>query len=301
MTPAGYMHPLYAEALSEFGTPVALPSSGGWLLERRLPATGDLDAMGTYPLFCCADWNALRQDLDALCGRLVSVVLVADPFGQHNEEILRASFDRVLPFKTHFAVDLCQAGPVGNKHHQYYARRALREVAIEVCADPGSRLAEWVALYGHLIDRHALTGVQAFSPESFRRQFAVPGLVLLRAISRSGECVGAHLWFLQGEVAYSHLTVANAEGYRCACGYALYDAAIRHFRGVVRWLDLGGGAGSQQNDDGLTLFKRGWSNATRTAFLCGRILDLDRYAALSKSAGTPSHEYFPRYRWREAA
>ena len=59
--------------------------------------------------------------------------------------------------------------------------------------------------------------------------------------------------------------------------------------------------GSQQNDDGLTLFKRGWSNATRTAFLCGRILDLDRYTALSKAAGSPSHEYFPSYRWREAA
>ncbi len=113
--------------------------------------------------------------------------------------------------------------------------------------------------------------------------------------------MGAQLWFLQGEVAYSHLTVANAEGYRYACAYALYDAAIRHFRGAVRWLDLGGGAGSQQNDDGLTLFKRGWSNATRTAFLCGRVLDWDRYTALSKAAGSPGHEYFPSYRWREAA
>ncbi|HEV2444527.1 MAG TPA: GNAT family N-acetyltransferase, partial [Candidatus Sulfopaludibacter sp.] len=247
MTPAGYMHPLYAEALSEFGTPVALTSSGGWLLGRRLPATGDHDAMGPYPLFCCADWNALRQDLDTLRGRLVSVVLVADPFGEHKEEILRASFDRVLPFKTHFAVDLDRAGPVGSKHHQNRARRALRDVAIEVCPDPVSRLGEWVSLYSHLTERHALTGIRAFSPESFRRQFEVPGLVLLRATSRSGECVGAQLWFLQGEAAYSHLTAANAEGYRCACTYALYDAAIRHFRGTVRWLDLGGGAGSQQN------------------------------------------------------
>ena len=49
MTRAGYMHPFYAEALSEFGTPVALPASGGWLLERCLPGTADRDAMGPYP------------------------------------------------------------------------------------------------------------------------------------------------------------------------------------------------------------------------------------------------------------
>jgi len=299
MMAAGYANRLYADALSEFGTPIALPFSGGWLLERGIPDTGDRDAMGPYPLFCCADWNGLRQDIDALRDRLVSVVIVADPFGAHNEELLKASFDRVLPFKTHFAVDLMS--PAGSKHHQYRARRALREVSVEICANPQSRIEEWVTLYGHLIDRHGLTDVQAFSPESFRRQFAVPGFVLLRAVSRSGECVGAQIWFLQGEVAYSHLTAASAEGYRCACNYALYDAAIRHFRGSARWLDLGGGAGRQQKDDGLTLFKRGWANTTKTAFLCGRVLNSDRYSALSKAAGKGSLDYFPSYRWREAA
>ena len=273
----------------------------GWLLERRVPHSAELDAIGTYPLFCCADWNGLHQDIDALRGRLVSLVLVADPFGQHNDEFLRATFDRVLPLKTHFAVDLDVKGPIGSRHHQYRARRALRDVEIEVCADPESKIDEWIALYNCLIDRHTLTGIQAFSPESFRRQFAVPGLVLFRAVARSGECVGAQLWFKQCDIAYSHLTVANSEGYRCACTYALYDAAIRYFRGSVRWLDLGGAAGIQQKGDGLTLFKRGWSNATRTAFLCCSILDSERYAALCNAAGTSSQDYFPSYRWREAA
>lgn len=301
MMPSGYMHPLYAQALSEFGTPIALPHSGGWLLGRRVPGTADRDARGPYPLFCCADWNGLREDIDALRGRLVSLVLVADPFGDHDETMLRSCFDRVLPFKTHFIVDFEQPGFEGSRHHRYCARRALREVEVEACTQPQSKLAEWIALYNHLISRHRVTGVQAFSAASFERQFTVPGLVLLRAIARCQQCVGAQLWFVQRDVAYSHLIAANEQGYRCACSYALHDAALRHFRGRVRWLDLGGSAGTDAKNDGLTAFKQGWSNAKRTAFLCGRILDSDRYAALCKASGTGSLDYFPSYRWHEAA
>jgi hypothetical protein len=33
----GYLYPLYAKSLSEFGTPFELPQCGGWLPERRIP------------------------------------------------------------------------------------------------------------------------------------------------------------------------------------------------------------------------------------------------------------------------
>src|SRR5579864_7703333 len=129
MTPAGYAHPLYTESLSEFGTPVGLPESGGQLLERLISGTAYHDAMGPYPLFCCADWHGLARDIEGLRGKLVSVVVVADPFGGHGEGALRSCFDCVVPFKTHFVVDLEQSASHGSSHHRYYARRAQREVA----------------------------------------------------------------------------------------------------------------------------------------------------------------------------
>ncbi|MBZ5610775.1 MAG: GNAT family N-acetyltransferase [Acidobacteriia bacterium] len=276
-----------------------LPASRGLLLERPVANSIHRDAMGLYPLFCCADWRALESDLSSLRDRLVSVVLVADPFGEYDETLLRRSFDRVSPFKTHFVVDLEQPGRCASPHHRYYAERALREVRIEICDPPSQMLSEWVVLYGQLIQRHGIRGVQAFSPESFRRQFRVPGLVCLRAIDRSGECVGAQLWFVHGQVAYSHLSAASERGYQCACSYALYRQAIEYFQGQVRWLDLGGGAGTSQKQDGLTRFKAGWSNTTKTAFLCGRILDPSRYRELSSPAAEHA-EYFPAYRYAEA-
>jgi hypothetical protein len=159
-------------------------------------------------------------------------------------------------------------------------------------------LREWITLYDELIQRHAIRGIQAFSPESFRAQFQVPGLVALRAMDSNDECVGAHLWLVDGCVAYSHLSAASELGYRYSCSYALYSEAIEYFRGKVRWLDLGGGAGVSEKPDGLTRFKAGWSNSTRTAFLCGRILDPERYRELS--AASRSTSYFPAYRYAEA-
>ena len=47
----GYLHPLYAKSLSEFGTPVEPPQCGGWLLERRIPNFDLKDAMGATHYF----------------------------------------------------------------------------------------------------------------------------------------------------------------------------------------------------------------------------------------------------------
>ena len=63
MIPTGYRHALYAASFAEFGRPRPLPRSGGWVLERDIPGTGQRDGMGLYPLFVCPDWNALPDDL----------------------------------------------------------------------------------------------------------------------------------------------------------------------------------------------------------------------------------------------
>src|ERR1043165_18243 len=134
----GYSHPGYAAALAEFGTPRALPRSGGWLLERAIRDTPYRDAMGCYPLFTCSDWSQLQVDLETLSTELVSVAIVADPFGNHDPEQLRDCFSNiVIPFKEHLVTDLSGspesfvAGP-----HRRKARKALEQLSVERCQDP---------------------------------------------------------------------------------------------------------------------------------------------------------------------
>lgn len=295
----GYNHPLYAESLREFGTPRELPQCRGWLLERPVPGRAYRDAMGCYPLFACPDWSRLHLDLAAVSGDdLVSVTLVTEPFGEYDEPYLRRCFpDVVRPFKEHFFADLGRLQV--SRHHRYYARWALRQTTVAVCADPALFLDEWVRLYANLCARQHLRGVKAFSRQAFSRQLTIPGLVVLHATAR-GVTVGAQLWYVQGEVAHSHLTACSPQGYELRTAYALYGSAIEHFAGKVRWLALGAGAGARGDpNDGLSRFKHGWATGTRTAYLCGRVFSPERYAEAVAARGIAATDYFPAYRQGE--
>lgn len=297
----GYLHPQYAESLAEFGTVCRLSRAGGFLLSRPIPDTVSQDAMGCYPLFCCRDWAGLGEDLRSSGHEFVSVTLVTDPFGDYTESGLHAVFDRVVPFKLHFVVDLHQPlEGFSSATHRKFARRAQRQLEIEVCLDPMRELDTWCGLYGQLVQRHGITGIQAFSRAAFAQQLQVPGMVMFRA-RHGGETVGMDLWYVQGEVAQGHLAAFSERGYDLRAAYGLKLAIIEYFRDKVRWLNLGGSAGlNPQANDGLTAFKRGWSSGTRMAWLCGRILDPARYAELVHQRGfDPATPYFPAYRCGE--
>ena len=297
---ASYAHPGYAASFAEFGAPIELPRSRGWLLARPIGTSGLLDAMGCYPLFDCADWNGLAADLEACARTFVSVALVTDPFGAYDEALLRETFERVSVFKQHFIADLTR--PIDARapyQHRYNARRALRRVAVDDPAPTSTCLDEWCNLYEQLAARRGIAGIRRFSRASFAAQFRLPGLVVLRA--REGNTtVGMHLWLVDGDVARSHLSASSDRGYQLSSSYALHWSANEYFAGKVRWLALGSGAGlTADATDGLSIFKRGWATGTRPAYLCGRICDPDRYADLARAAGSAGTNYFPAYRLGE--
>jgi hypothetical protein len=296
----GYLHPGYAESLAEFGKSHPLTACDGHLLVRQIPNTDWQDAMGCYPLFCCQDWTRLREDLEALRGRMVSVALVTDPMGNYDEPLLHRCFDHVVKFKEHFIADLTQpVNELAPKYHRKHARRALRDVTIEVLPLPLDGIDDWDHLYAHLVARHDIKGLQAFSRASFAAQLQVPGMVAFRATVGT-QTVGMHLWYAQGDAAYSHLSAYNDTGYDLRISYGLNWAANEHFAGKVRWLVLGAGAGSTTGDvGGLTEYKRGWSTGVRQVYFCGLTLDAVQYEALTQARGGPVTQYFPAYRQGE--
>jgi hypothetical protein len=253
--------------------------------------------MGCYPLFMCPNWPLLAADLENLRDELVTLSLVADPFGQYELRQLRSCFDVVIPYKSHFVVDVAQ--PVESfvsQHHRRALRNALRRVKVELCPDPPQFLDEWVRLYANVIERYRVTGIRAFSREAFAKQLRLPGTVIFRAVC-GGATVAADWYCLQGEVAYAHLAACAPFGYEVGAAYALLWAAIKFFGDKVRWLDLGGGAGLAANGrDGLSRFKRGWSTGTRSAYFCGRIFDRKKYEQIINAKGGAVTGYFPAYR-----
>ena len=299
---SGYLHRDYALSLAEFGSPQELPQSKGWILYRRIPGFPYRDAMGCYPLFSCKDWSLLYYDLEELENSLVTLSLVTDPFGAYDEAYLQQCFrDVVTQYKKHYIVDLHR--PIDEivcKHHRYYARKALKSVSIEECPNPTLLVEEWLEFYSNLMKKHKFKGIKAFSKTAFLKQMNTPGMVMFRAVSRDVS-VGAHLWYLQGDIAHSHLTAFNTHGYDIRASYALYWVAIKHFAEKgLRWLNLGAGAGVKGDTlDGLSVFKRGWATGTKTAYFCGRIFNRSKYKEILNTTKTSAADYFPAYRQGE--
>lgn len=295
MSGRGYSNPGYVSSLSEFGRPVPLPRSGGWLLEREIAGTSTHDLIGPYPLFTCSDWSQLAHDLDELGESHVSAVVVVDPLADpRDEDLARAFPDRRVPMKQHFVRDLGQRATLP-AHHRRHVRRASASVEVEICSDPSDQLDDWSRLYAGLVERYPVTGIRAFSREAFRQQLALPGVIAARA-ERDGTTVGMVLFMEDAPRAYYHLGAYSKQGYEVGASYALFAMVLDHLheRGVVK-VDLGGGAGAGANGNGLVRFKRGWANDESIAKLCGRILNRATYEELSTRSGVET-DWFPAYR-----
>ncbi len=292
----GYLNPGYASSLAEFGTPLELQKCGGWVLKRQIPGTSLYDAMGCYPLFACKDWSKLESDVRELEDKLVSLSIVTDPFADYPLEKLASTFDIYIKFKDHYVTDLAKTPRTYIRDTcRNYAKRALKEISVEHCDNPNHHLLDWMNLYEFLIQRHHITGIRAFSLSSFRRLLEVPGVEMF--IARLGdEPIGAELWIVQGNIGYAHLMATSPLGYEHKASYALVWVAIQYFSENLRWLDHGSGSGIDHQEDGLALFKRGWSTETRPVYFGGQILDKSKYKELSMKKGLNRTTYFPAYR-----
>ncbi len=211
---------------------------------RDIGETGESDAVGPYPLFCCADWSGLPADLEKLADDVVSVVLVIDPFGPDDLSTVAGAFSHgLVAYKNHHVIDL--AVPLAESvsaHHRRNVRQSLAQLTVERLAAPRQHLGAWCELYEELIRRHQLTGVSRFSREAFSIQLSVPGLVAFRAVSGDGQTVGMVLWYCQGEVGYYHLAAYSPPGYDLKASYCavLGKRAAARRKGAVAELGRGG-------------------------------------------------------------
>lgn len=293
----GYRHPGYAASFAAEGTVRHLASSGGWLIEHDIPGFDARDGRGPYPLFACQNWNGLREDLEQIGPDLVSVTLVTDPFGHYDEQLLTSTFDRVVPYKRHYVADLTKPrrAIVTRDRAHCAAMARKRGVVVEEIAEPPGWIDEWTALYNGALERFEVHG-PAMTRASVLAQLALPGMVMLRAAVEH-ETVALGLFAVHGDVAYAHLVALGERAYELRASCALYLDAIERFAGRVGWIDWGGIAGAVDDpDDGLARFKRGWSTDQRTAFLCMRILNDARYAAIAAATGRAGSRYLPAYR-----
>jgi hypothetical protein len=286
-----YATPVYAES---FGMGhIDVPEWRTSLLVRPIPNTPWSDALGCYPL------TALHRDADLAAGLdrlraagLVSVALVPDPLTGPSTEALTAAFPVCRPFKTHYLIDR-EAGPVRFGYsHRNKVQRSYRALTI-TATDIRRNDSEWIRTYQHTVERHGVTGIANFAPSYFAALGCMTEATVVAAF-REERMVAMMVWVRSGDIAYAHIGGASDVGHKFYAMYGIVATATTHFADC-RVLHLGGVAGNTDDgDDGLAFFKKGFANRQAAASLCGAVLDEHRYGLLT--AGRPQAAFFPEYR-----
>lgn len=267
-----------------------MPEWGGFVIARKVRGEFE-DVIGPYPRTAFPPTASISAGIERLRqGGFVSVVAVPFPLAGPDRSELASSFQICRPFKTHLIVDR-ERGFDPTKHHRGEIRRGLRRCRVEVVA-LADRLTAWRELYKELTRSHEISGVATFPDPYFPALAAMSQFVTFAAYV-DDQIVAMAIWFEFDGVAVYHLAASSAIGYANGAGYALNAAAIDHFQNA-RAIDLGGSAGAIDDEqNGLFAFKSGFANGRVTAYLCGTVLDPERYRILS--AGR-DHAFFPAYR-----
>ncbi|MBN2403132.1 MAG: hypothetical protein JXN64_12120 [Spirochaetes bacterium] len=294
----GYTDQNYAYSLSEFGQPQELPNCKGWILIREIPDTSLKDAMGCYPIFTCKNWFKLHEDLSLIDKNVISLSLIIDPLADIGIQYLKQHFHLVRPFKSHFIADLNQPlQKFVSKSHMKNVRKSLKKIDVEICTELAQYHEDWIRLYDVLKKRHNINGINAFSHRSFKIQLNIPGMIMFIA-RQQGNIIGALLLLVNDNVGYIHLSAFSDEGYEIKASYGITWKALEYLQEKgIHFALLGSMAGIKNNlQDGLALFKKGWSNEIRQNYLCGYIFDQQKYESLCHRNRINNTDYFPAYR-----
>ena len=194
-------------------------------------------------------------------GRLVSVVLVTDPFGPVNRMSSRAlsTTDWCVTRIITSSIWRSRSWNRPVAHHRRNARKALDRLTVEELANPMPYLDTWCKPVRGA-DRPA---------SRHRNQLAFQG----RRSPHSSQCQGwsrsARWTMILKRWEWSSGTARDTSRITIwllilhgaiseKASYALFWTAAEQLRGRVRWLSLGAGAGATgEAPDGLTRFKRG--------------------------------------------
>lgn len=275
-----------------------MPAWNAYVLRRKIiigSAVVGYDAIGIYPIEILSPSADVKSGLSFLWGQgLVSVILILDDFHRPSMDVLTNSFSVCRKFKNHYIFDPHQRPVTYDKHHRYELRQAHKAVRTQVIS-LAEHMNDWLSLYASLSSRHNLSGSHIFPIEHLNALSQMDNVVAFGAFI-DNQLVSCHIWVEYEGYAHSHLAASNDQGYASRAAYALNDFALHYFKDHTI-VNFGGGAGINDENNGLSKFKKGFSNKEVDALICGKILDQKRYDELIVLNGVSAKtNFFPAYR-----
>lgn len=177
-----------------------------------------------------------------------------------------------------------------------------RGVSVEI-DESCEHIDEFIRLYYMTMDKNKASDYYYFDRDYFDNLLNIKSskFVLVNAY-HEGEIIASVLYMISDGFMHYHLSANNPGYYKLAANNLIiyYSCEYGHKHGL-RWLHLGGGLSSAQ-DDNLFRFKRGFARTERNIkeFYIGKAVFIpDVYGSLCKAAradGIEDDGFFPAYR-----
>jgi|694.fasta_scaffold34223_8 hypothetical protein len=291
----------YLNTLKNIGDLFILPNLGLPCLMKPIPYEREIyDIIGPYPFILFEDIeNELPQVKSAtnkFDNNLVTLSLVTLFMDtQKIQKVTNMQLDYFSFFKTYYSVKHSLPLPILNDNNRRNIRKARKDSTF-IFNNKKDNIAEIFEIYRSNVQVKSLDATHAFSLEHFKFVIQASGTIV--SVVKNGNSIESfYIWVKVTDKLYNHhLSGSTNIGKKNGASHLCLWESIQHFHKNEKSLLLGSNSGSTNlPNDGLSRFKKSYSNFEASTYVCGIIFDKSIYEQLNMGMDK-SLNYFPLHR-----
>ena len=295
----GYQSKGYIKSYYQDSDMVYLANADGWLGKRLINHNGECDLSGGYPMAFFNNLPCIEQDFRPLVKQgFISMTFVTNQINNLTVNKLSQKVDLFKPFKKHYLATLEK--PWENVVRRTMKKNALRAFKLFDVSPVDSLYNSDYAETLWRLHQKSLAGkhISIDYPINFnvlKEQLNMPGIKLFKG-EYNNKIHGIACYIEVADKVYGHVIGSTQFGLNNHLNYGLYAVALKYYHKQKAFIDFGGNAGLVNDSScGLSKFKSGWSSHVANTYICGKILNSNKYQQLIGERFKNS-KYFPAYR-----
>lgn len=247
--------------------------------------------------------DTYRDEMETYCRseKIISEFVRFHPLFQ-NQEAFRQIYD-VEYMRETVATDLLGSEDAFQNEFNATARRRVRKLVRDdrfscLVASGFNDIEDFVDIYRETMDRHHASDFYYFDRayfEGLKEKFGKQ--ILTTSVYFEGKIIAMGLYFISGTVVHDHLNGTRAEHLQHSPAYLLKYTMMNWAKANGASLIHYGGGVTNDPEDSVLKFKRGFSRNTAFKFHVGRkVWNVPVYDAMCRELGVGETDYFPAYR-----
>jgi hypothetical protein len=299
-----YTNQEYINTLKNIGDAFVIPNLNLTCVTRPIPNDKDVyDIIGPYPFIIFDDVEnelpQIRSVMEKFDNNFVTLSLVLLFMDVKKiQKAIKMEFDYFSFFKTYYSVKHSLLLPTLNSNNRRNIIKARQHFVFEF-NNRKDNVEEIFEIYRNNVQVKSLDRTHAFSLEHFKFIMQFDDNIV-SVVKNKNVIESFYIWVKVSDKLYNHhLSGSTYVGKTNGASHLCLWESIKHFHKNEKDLLLGSNSGStNEPNDGLSRFKKSYSNFEASTYVCGIILNKGIYDHLNMGIDK-SLNYFPLYRFKK--